>query len=376
MPKHPTPAQREASRRNGGKSHGPHDTSQTRFNALKHGLLSRKACFRSEEDRLAYQELHEALVEDLRPVGTLQAMLVERLASAHWRHIRAVELRAWWEMPRAEREAAYASGELVAGPWVFTSGTDNYARGGELLLRYEHELQRQFDTALRELSVVRRQASGTAGKRESVDGSRRSAGTAGQESGSRRQASGTAGERESVVGSRQSVAAAGQESGSRRQVAGTARDGRRRSAVELGIVRRSDGARGPAGRTPSPQPSPSGRERGTEASPPGATQGPVGARFTAPTTAAGAMNGAPTAEAQGPMEVGPRGKLRPMRDARRRGKHGKGRFVVHDEPGGAVVVEEPSTPPQTQEEVEAFFAGLDERLQRMRELEKGARGGR
>ncbi len=42
MPKHPTPAQREASRRNGGKSHGPHDTSQTRFNALKHGAMLKR----------------------------------------------------------------------------------------------------------------------------------------------------------------------------------------------------------------------------------------------------------------------------------------------------------------------------------------------
>ena len=303
MPKHPTPAQREASRRNGGKSHGPHDTSQTRFNALKHGLLSRKICFQSQEDRQVYQELHAGLVDDLRPVGMLEAMLVERLASAHCRQMRAIELRAWWELPRAAREAAYASGELVAGPWVFTSGTDNYARGGELLLRYEHELQRQFDQALRQLSVVRRQASGTAG-------------TVGRA-------------RESAVGGRQ-------------------------SAVALGIVQRSEPAVGANGRTPSPQPSA-----------PRANEGPAGARLTAPAAPAGAMNGAPTAdggvkpEAERPVGVAPRGKLQRIREARKQGKRGKRPFVVQDDPGGPAGVEGRPTQPLSIEEAEAFLDTLE-----------------
>jgi len=298
MPKHPTPAQREASRRNGGRSHGPHDTSQTRFNALKHGLLSRQIHFLTQEDRDVYQELHDGLVEDLRPVGMLEAMLVERLASAHCRQMRAIELRAWWELPRAAREAAYASGELVAGPWVFTGGGDNYARGGELLLRYEHELQRQFSTALRELSVVRRQASGTAGKRQ--------------------------------------------------------------SAVALGIVQRTDAAVGPTGPTPSPQPSPSGRERGTAGAMNGApTTETLRCAQGDTRTRPGAINGAPTTEAERPVEVGPRGKLRRIREARKRGKRGKRPLVVQHEPGGPVGVEGRPTQPLSIEEAETFLDVLE-----------------
>jgi len=300
MPRHPSPAQREASRRNGRQSRGPHDTSQTRFNAVKHGLLSKKACFLSEEDRRTYRELHQGLVDDLRPKGMLEAMLVERLASAHCRQMRAIELRAWWERPRAQREAAMDSGELVADPRVFTGGGDNYARGGELLLRYERELQRQFDTALRELSVISCQLSATAGKRQSL------------------------------VGSRQSVVTAGEAEGTRRP-----------SAVELGIVRREGGAGRAADRTPSPQPSPSGR--GTEPQ---------------------------------PTQAAPRSKLQRIREARQQRKRRQKHFVVHDEPGGPVVVEEYRRKPQTDEEVEAFFDGLEERLERGRELERRAKEAR
>jgi len=40
--------------------------------------------------------------------------------------------------------------------------------------------------------------------------------------------------------------------------------------------------------------------------------------------------------------------------------------VVHEEPGGPVVVEEPAAQPQSVEEVERFLAGLDERLARLK----------
>ena len=276
MPKHPTPAQREASRRNGQKSQGPHNTSTTRFNATKHGLLSRKIHFETPEEREAYEELHAALVEDIQPQGALQQVIVERLASAHVRQIRAVELRAWWERPRAQREAAYASGELVAGPWVFTSGTDAYWRGGELILRYERELQRQFDQALRQLSATAKQ---------------------------------------SVVGSRQSAAT------TRRERREARRDGRR----------------------PHPQP-PLLKERGTETA--------------------------------WPVEVGPGGKVRPMRDPRCPGQGGKRRFVVHHEPSGPVVIEEPNTPGESWEEVEKFFEGLDDRLKHLSEIDRKAKEAR
>ena len=65
-----------------------------------------------------------------------------------------------------------------------------------------------------------------------------------------------------------------------------------------------------------------------------------------------------------------------MRDPRSRGKRGKRRFVVHNEPGGPVVVEEPTAQPQSVEEVVQFFAGLDDRLKALQELDKGGGGSR
>ena len=103
---------------------------------------------------------------------------------------------------------------------------------------------------------------------------------------------------------------------------------------------------------------PAGEAWGSEASPP------------APLLEEGGV------EPQRPLEVGPRGKLRPMRDTRRRGKHGKRRLVVPQDPRGPLVAEQPTTQPQTPEEIEAFLAGLDERLKRMRELEAGGAASR
>ena len=56
----------------------------TRFNALKHGVLSKHTVLPWEDQR-EYDALHAALVQDHRPVGPAQEYLVEELAGIVWR---------------------------------------------------------------------------------------------------------------------------------------------------------------------------------------------------------------------------------------------------------------------------------------------------
>jgi hypothetical protein len=91
MKKNRSPEQIEASRRNGQKSTGPKTPAglaKSKMNALKHGILSKEvvvqgSCIR--ESGREFVELHQRLREDLQPAGLLEEMLVDQIATTHWR---------------------------------------------------------------------------------------------------------------------------------------------------------------------------------------------------------------------------------------------------------------------------------------------------
>jgi hypothetical protein len=98
--------QREANRRNAQRSTGPKTVegkSAVKWNALKHGLLA-KAVVLPQEDRGEYERLLAGLAEYWQPVGMLEQLFVEEIASIIWRRRRAV---------RAET-AKIESGMMVA----------------------------------------------------------------------------------------------------------------------------------------------------------------------------------------------------------------------------------------------------------------------
>jgi hypothetical protein len=79
--------QAKANRRNALKSTGPKTPNGTvaiRYNATKHGLLSREVLLPGE-DEATLRELDELLREELHPVGELENLLVDRIVAAHWR---------------------------------------------------------------------------------------------------------------------------------------------------------------------------------------------------------------------------------------------------------------------------------------------------
>ncbi len=67
-----------ANRLNGRKSRGPKNTTSTRWNATKHGLLA--AGVTELDDAEGYRKMLLDLVKELSPVGTIETYLVESVA--------------------------------------------------------------------------------------------------------------------------------------------------------------------------------------------------------------------------------------------------------------------------------------------------------
>ena len=93
-----TPKQVAANRRNAKKSTGPRTEAgkaKTKLNPLKHGLTAETIVlpFESPDD---YRELQQAVLDDLKPQGVTQQILVERFVQRHWVAQRLARTeRAW-----------------------------------------------------------------------------------------------------------------------------------------------------------------------------------------------------------------------------------------------------------------------------------------
>ena len=95
--------QARANRRNALESTGPktpEGMAAVRFNALRHGLLSRDVLLPGE-DEAALKELSERLRDELQPVGALESLLVDRIISSTLRLQRLGHVEAGifaWEL--------------------------------------------------------------------------------------------------------------------------------------------------------------------------------------------------------------------------------------------------------------------------------------
>ena len=78
----------DANRRNAQKSTGPRTAegkARSRWNAMKHGILSSKLLVFDDEQREAFDQLLESLWRDLSPATTCEQILVEKIAMSYWR---------------------------------------------------------------------------------------------------------------------------------------------------------------------------------------------------------------------------------------------------------------------------------------------------
>jgi len=79
----------------------PQGKKRSKYNALKHGLLS-KAILLKGESRAEYESLLYGLQEDWQPQGTSETILVETLAALVWRKCRVLQAESAEIAGRAE----------------------------------------------------------------------------------------------------------------------------------------------------------------------------------------------------------------------------------------------------------------------------------
>lgn len=137
-----------ANRKNAKKSTGPKDTSLTRLNALKHGILSEEVLLNGEK-RKDLEELGRRLRQELAPQGELEIILVDRIISSIWRLKRTLKVESAvmsWEYEKGlhDYEGRPADERLACRRMFF--GNDN-----EMIIRYETTIERQIYRALHEL---------------------------------------------------------------------------------------------------------------------------------------------------------------------------------------------------------------------------------
>ena len=85
-------AQIAASRENGAKSQDPRDTTNTRHNAVKHGILSDVVYCKDDSERTAFEALLAGLTDEYAPQTQSEAFYTERIAHCMWK-MRTLEMR-------------------------------------------------------------------------------------------------------------------------------------------------------------------------------------------------------------------------------------------------------------------------------------------
>jgi len=99
-PKTVTEKQLVANRRNAGRSTGPRTPegkARSRWNALKHGALSRAVVpppLAAHERVGDFHRLHETLRQDFAPGSALEEVLIESIATCYWRLARVYRAEA------------------------------------------------------------------------------------------------------------------------------------------------------------------------------------------------------------------------------------------------------------------------------------------
>jgi hypothetical protein len=149
----------EANRRNAKRSTGPTTglgKAVARFNALKHGMTADTAVL-PYEDEYSYAELRETLIDQYRPVGSAESMLVEVIVNSYWRLLRArrvetsaLRLGVQALKQRNDRNPAPRSDDDDALAVFFTDRDDNLRN----LDRYNTNIERSYFRAVETLRKV------------------------------------------------------------------------------------------------------------------------------------------------------------------------------------------------------------------------------
>jgi len=159
-----TERQRQASRANGSKSHGPTTPAgklASSRNAITHGMLSTTIVLNGEStDR--FLELLTALLDEFQPQTPFEESLIENMTVARWRQMRiwGMEKAAMEHEMRRQGEIANSTAldpaerAATRAAIAFRTLSDD-SRSIELINRYESRFDRQYLRAHRRFLDVR-----------------------------------------------------------------------------------------------------------------------------------------------------------------------------------------------------------------------------
>ena len=153
----------DSNRVNAQSSTGPRDTSSTRLNAVKHGLLAKGIT--ELDDAAAYESSLERLTQAYRPVGEVQVFLVQRIALNMTRLQRAAMLEAEYITSEIHPPVKQSLGDVLE-PFIVEPGLPAAlsARGAINLVsgfqRYETSLENKLYRDLNYLERLQRMQKG------------------------------------------------------------------------------------------------------------------------------------------------------------------------------------------------------------------------
>jgi len=161
-----------ANRNNAAKSTGPRTAEGkmvSRRNAVKHGLFSKEIVIQvgeGSENQEDYDDMLHSLQKDLQPVGTLEEMLVEKIAICNWRLARVLRC----ENAEIRRNFAFKTNFLDFPGLPMDRNPELDAirshlslpdkESMEKLMRYEGSINRQLFQAMNQLERLQRQRKG------------------------------------------------------------------------------------------------------------------------------------------------------------------------------------------------------------------------
>jgi len=142
----------------------PEGKDISKFNALKHGILSEAI---TEYDKDIYQGLHQRLVEEFGPKTAIEEILVERIALCYLRLSRAAKVETEYVKgtlnPHIEEDSLVGIGicnVVVNEGYIPKVKEENIEKLDRLFLRYEVSIENRFYKALHELERIRKNREG------------------------------------------------------------------------------------------------------------------------------------------------------------------------------------------------------------------------
>lgn len=145
----------KANQQNASKSLGPktkEGKAIAKLNSMKHGLLSQKMEILPTEDKRDFDELAASLMNDLKPQGELENILVEQIISATWRlrRIQQIEtglLVGQYYRVQTERANIYTHPEILAEVAVVDSSLEGKS-GYEEAVRRDQEIKKILESEI------------------------------------------------------------------------------------------------------------------------------------------------------------------------------------------------------------------------------------